>query len=44
MSYYGYERLRPGDALGIDMATVTKSLSDDLKAYEKKKADDAAGS
>jgi hypothetical protein len=43
MSYYGYERLRPGDALGIDMATVTKSLSDDLKAYEKKKADDAAG-
>ena len=43
MSYYGYERLRPGDALGIDMATVTKSLSDDLKAYEQKKADDAAG-
>ncbi len=43
MSYYGYERLRQGDALGIDMATVTKSLSDDLKAYEKKKADDAAG-
>tara|TARA_R100001510_G_C7651644_1_gene209359 strand:+ start:1080 stop:2708 length:1629 start_codon:yes stop_codon:yes gene_type:complete len=43
MSYYGYERLRPGDALGIDMAEVTKSLSDDLKAYEKKKADDAAG-
>lgn len=43
MSYYGYERLRPGDALGIDMATVTKNLSDDLKAYEKKKADEAAG-
>ena len=43
MSYYGYERLRPGDALGIDMATVTKSLSDDLKAYEQKKADEAAG-
>ena len=43
MSYYGYERLRPGDALGIDMATVTKSLSDNLKAYEQKKADDAAG-
>ena len=43
MSYYGYERLRPGDALGIDMATVTKSLSDDLKAYEQKKADETAG-
>tara|TARA_B100001059_G_scaffold66085_1_gene62591 strand:- start:5471 stop:7105 length:1635 start_codon:yes stop_codon:yes gene_type:complete len=43
MSYYGYERLKPGDALGIDMATVTKSLSDDLKAYEQKKADETAG-
>ena len=43
MSYYGYERLRPGDALGIDMATVTKSLSDDLKAYEQKKADETTG-
>ena len=43
MSYYGYERLRPGDALGIDMSTVTKSLSDDLKAYEQKKADETAG-
>lgn len=37
MSYYGYERLRPGDALGIDMTSITNQLSKDLKAYEEKK-------
>ena len=37
MAYYGYERLRPGDALGIDMSEITKKVGTDLRAYEKKK-------
>ena len=40
MSYYGYERLRPGDALGIDMSKITTQVGTDLRAYEKKKGDD----
>ena len=40
MSYYGYERLRPGDALGIDMAAVTDQFGKDLNAYKKKKDDE----
>jgi len=40
MAYYGYERLRPGDALGIDMSEITKKVGTDLRAYEKKKGDD----
>jgi len=40
MSYYGYERLRPGDALGIDMAAVTEQFGKDLNAYKKKKDDE----
>ena len=40
MSYYGYERLRPGDALGIDMSEITKKVGTDLRAYEKKKGED----
>ena len=40
MSYYGYERLRPGDALGIDMSSVTEQFGKDLNAYKKKKDDE----
>ena len=40
MAYYGYERLRPGDALGIDMSEITKKVGTDLRAYEKKKGED----
>ena len=40
MAYYGYERLRPGDALGIDMSKITTQVGTDLRAYEKKKGDD----
>ena len=38
-SYYGYERLRPGEALGIDMAKVTDIFDKDIKAYEKTKGE-----
>lgn len=40
MAYYGYERLRPGDALGIDMSKITTQVGTDLRAYEKKRGDD----
>ena len=39
MSYYGYERLRPGEALGIDMAKVTDIFDKDIKEYEKTKGE-----
>ncbi len=42
MSYYGYERLRPGDALGIDMSSVTEQFGKDLNAYKKKKDDEVS--
>jgi hypothetical protein len=38
-SYYGYERLRPGDALGIDMSTVLGDLRKDIEKYEKERGE-----